>query len=595
VPKLSNHLLREKSIKEFLTAMGVDITGVRVSSIGELFHFSFDDPGVADCFANGLNTVIQADSEKKPVKSLSLAEIIGSEIEHATSTDSKLAVHQASCEALLAIIESQRTNFVFSQESDLLELTLPNPAYAAMFNLLEYPHITFSTDGRLIFNIKKYLQNTHDAVVKITGFDFNQPPLFFLNSNILKEQKIYYATKELGDGNVEVTPYFFVPRSITPPIYHFVLDVSGSMENALPDLKRSVKSLAQQLFMFQPDAELTITTFSNGVDRIGSYKFSQLKLLNVQIDDLVVKSDTPLYEVTAHFLEVIADDTMQNNVLLFTDGQESGSKPNSESRVRAKIDNSGANEPLISQVRNKFYIFSYHVGQDSLMREVAKVFGSEVVETSSADFVAALDDSELLMKWAAARDLFSMHLVVVDKQGIKSTEQYRQSLDMSGQFTSLKPRICQSGETIEISVFDGSGNPVLQSSKFLIETQFLPEFLESSQIQDVSVPEQSELLDSEISAEILMLAQDKHAFDKSYAIPRFFLDCVDHCISLASDYARGVVRDCPSYFPPQRSNYWQRNGQVFFTKTGLPGDYSHCSLQQIAGPSTIPQLGFTNS
>ncbi|KTD31632.1 hypothetical protein Lmor_2508 [Legionella moravica] len=553
MPKLSNYLLRERSLKTFLHAMGMDLTRIRVSSLDDFFLFDFDEVGQVDEFANRLNTIINASGENE-VESIRLMHLIDAEIAQATCDNpSMLETHRKSCKAILDIIKAQGAHFVLSQESALLEMALPDPAYATMLNLLNYPKLFISTEGKLVFDLKKYLQNAPANLIKIIQDDSRESSLLFLNNNALQARQIYYATQTLDDGRVEVTPYFFVPHALTPPSYHFVLDVSGSMESALPELKKSVKLLAKQLFDFQPEAALTITTFSAGVKQIGVYRAGLIELLERDVDALAAETYTPLYEVTADFVERISSTNNHNNILLFTDGRDYGSKQDSDLRVQNLTRQLAGS--LIARERNKFNIISYQIAQDNLMHDVAELFFSEVIETSSADFVAAQADPESLMKWAAARDLFSIRVVVTDKVGDQAVRQYGLGLDMSGQLISLESRICQPGERIDISVADGSNTLVLKDSKSFIAPGPVNE-----------------------------------SANESSFLPKFFLDCVDQCIEAARDYITDVARTCPSYFPSEHPNYWQTNGQVFFGK-GLPVGYSNCTLQ--IASSSVPPLGLS--
>ncbi|WP_058493824.1 VWA domain-containing protein [Legionella worsleiensis] len=548
---LSNYLLRERSIKEFLGIMGFDLTQFRVSSVDDFFLFDLNDMELVDEFANKLNAIIKTHDENG-FQSLKLIDLIDAEIAQATCTnDSMLETHRKSCRAILDIIKMQGAHFVFSQESGLLEMALPDPAYASMLNLLNYKQLSVSPEGTLVFDLKKYLHNTTAHMIKIIQDDPKESPLLFLNTNILQARQMYYATQKLDDGRVEVTPYFFVPHAITPPNYHFVLDVSVSMESALPDLKKSVKSLADQLFVFQPDAELTITTFSRGVKQIGVYKVGDLERLYRNVDDLVAETHTPLYEVTADFVERISNADNQNNVLLFTDGQDYGSKPDSDLRIQMLMRRLEGSSTLVA--RNKFNVISYRIGQDNLMHDVAQLFSSEVIETASADFVAAQSDPELLMRWAAARELFSIRAVVTDKIGEQTTKSYGLSLDMSGQLTRLDSIICEPGEQLDIVVSDSSGTLLLQDSQTFI-TQ----------------------------------ATAQETADDSSFLPKFFLDCADRLIEAARGYITDVAPTCPNYFPPKQPDYWQTNSQVFFGG-GRSNGYCNSSLQ--IASSSVPQLG----
>ena len=98
---LSNHFLREKSMKKFLEAMEFDITKISLFNFDEFFVFDFDNATQTDKFADKLNTVIIGGS-KGEVKSLKLEDIIADEIKKATASDSEnFAIHQSSCESIL--------------------------------------------------------------------------------------------------------------------------------------------------------------------------------------------------------------------------------------------------------------------------------------------------------------------------------------------------------------------------------------------------------------------------------------------------------------------------------------------------------------
>ncbi len=464
--KLSNDLLREKTMKEFLTAMGLDLTGVEISSIEGLFSYSFQDKKIAEQFSIKLNKIFQGDEVQQAHQTISLSEIIDQEMAKATCIDgAKLPIHKSTCAGVLEIVKKLGTNFTFSQELGVIEITLPDPMYAQFLNILQYPNMKFTSNGKLVIDIKSYLKNIPTGVVKIEGLNDTQVPLVFLAA-ALKSKQMYYASKQLPDNTLEVTPYFFVPEASKPPVYHFVLDKSGSMGSSLPDLRKSVIELAKQLFVFQPDAKVTITTFSNGVHHIGSYNRHHSLKLESDVKDILVASDTPLYEVTSDFLNLILKSADHNNILLFTDGQEGGSKAGSEGNVKMLIENIGT-ELSNTNIRNKFYIFSYGVQQSDLMKKVAATFLSDVIDTQSADFLAAQNDPELMKRWAAARELFVSRIVVEDKTGVKSEDKYALALDMSGQLASLKPRICQPGEILEITLADGDGKQIIQSTKKL--------------------------------------------------------------------------------------------------------------------------------
>ncbi|MBS0359455.1 MAG: VWA domain-containing protein, partial [Proteobacteria bacterium] len=272
-PVLSNELLRKKSMEAFLSAMKIDTTGIAIFSMEGVFSFTGENANQAEQLAAQLNTVVQKEGEAQQVRSISLADIIDSEIKNATCSDE---TNRGACQILFDyIIKVSGKNFSFSAESGVIELPLPHSNYAPMFNLLTYPHLTFDkSSSKLMLDIKKYLKDQKDipeSVIKVDGLDPTLSSTIFLNTSALESKKIFYATEELPNRTIKVTPYFFVPQAMTPPNYYFVLDVSDSMEKSLPDLKRAVSQLTTLLFDFQPNATVSITTFSNSLHHLGTY------------------------------------------------------------------------------------------------------------------------------------------------------------------------------------------------------------------------------------------------------------------------------------------------------------------------------------
>lgn len=473
---LSNDKLREKTMRQFLTAMDVDVADIEVTSKDGLFIFNFKDKNQAERFTNQLNNLLQPEGMTKAVTSITLSEIIDHEIAEANYIDANnLEVHRASCKGVLEVIKTLGAHFVFLPESGEIEITLPDPVYASLLNLLKYPHLTFTNNGKLLINIKEYIKDIQ-GVIKIEGLNSSQMPLVFVHAKTFEAQRIFYATKALSTNEIEVTPYFFVPETTTPPTYHLVLDVSRSMDrtetvdsSSLDLLKNSVKKLAYELFQYQPDAKVSLTTFSKGIHPKGLFSKKDFLSLYEIVDQLTCLNGTSLYEVTAHLLENTASSISYNNILLFTDGEESSSVPGSENRIKNFLSSLEAESNLVA--RTKFYVFSYRTAQSELMKEVVKAFQSDEVNTSSADFMEAQKDPDVMKRWAAARELFTYRLGVEDKvdgedkEDSRNETTYSVTLDMLGQMSALQPRVCQPGERVSLSITDGSGNRVGQSTK----------------------------------------------------------------------------------------------------------------------------------
>lgn len=462
--KLSNDILREKSMRGFLTAMGIDISTVEVSSVEGLYGFSFTNPQQIDTFASKLNAVVQPEGSNTPVQVLKLTEIIEKELENSTCQDKdQLETHREASKDMLGLILRKATDFKFSQESGLLEVKLPGTSYANFLNTLKYPHLSFTGDGKLILNLKAYLKDYPAEVVKIEGLNANQLPLVFLNSLALERKQVFFATKTLGGNKVEITPYYFVPQASKPPAYHFLLDMSGSMssDGKLDNLKLHVRSLARELFEFQPDARIILTTFSSDIKEHGEYTKADLPRFYLQVDSLNTRSDTFLYKASLDKIEKIKSNNNFNNVLLFTDGQDNGGNENQLSDTLTSLHNTN---PLFT-ARTKFNIFSYGTNQSLTMHKVADTFASKVIETSQIDFMEASNDPELMKKWAASRDLFTSRMVVENRKGDKQESTYVQNLDMSGQLACLQPKTLELGETLTVTIKDGNNNVVVESSK----------------------------------------------------------------------------------------------------------------------------------
>lgn len=309
--------------------------------------------------------------------------------------------------------------------------------------------------------MKSYLKDTPNTVIQIEELDPKKSPLIFLDAYTF-QSKIYYATKEQSDGSIEVTPYFFVPPAMTPPCYQFVLDVSGSMQHSLGDLKTSVITLAGALFAFAPQATISITTFSNGIQALGTY--ATLDALTKVVNKIEIRGDTPLYNATLLLIEAFSSSKHHNNVLLFTDGENNVDKATSEEKLKSELARLSPSSPAVAN--NKLFVISYNQSQAEIMERAAELFNAKVIPTSSLDFIQALSDKDQLQSWAAACGLFTGRIVVSNKLGAKETI-YAKSLDMSGQLVSLDSKICMPGDTLEITLVDSRNITIAQSKKTL--------------------------------------------------------------------------------------------------------------------------------
>lgn len=470
--KLSNDIVREQTMRSFLTKTRLDLTNVEIHSIEGLYAFSFTGADNSSGFAKRLKAALDPNIQLKVIK---LDDLIADEFSKATCDGPKRAeTHKKSCQGVWAVVKSS-VSFTFSSESGMLEISLPDPAYAPLLNLLKYPHLKFTAEGKLLLDINALLKDTPEGIVRLNGIDKQQMPVIFLNPKALESKKIFYTTQEVENNQVEVTPHFFVPQQVEPPKYHFVLDVSSSMGSDIEGLKKSAGELATLLFDYQPEATLSLTIFSQGIHDKGTFKKGSLENLLSVIGEITILGDTPLNQVTANFLERIKTERAQNNVLLFTDGEDSRSDISELSRARSLI--AELQDDPITAARTKFYVFAYRVEANclGLMKEVVDLFKSELVDTSSADFMNAQTDPESMKKWAAPRDLFKSR-VEISNAGNKQSNTYSMALDLSGQLIPLDSTVCRPGDQVSVTVTNGddvvvaSGNqkapyPTLSNAK----------------------------------------------------------------------------------------------------------------------------------
>lgn len=447
---LTNNVLREKSFLKFLHDMEIDYAIKEVSSSENFFHFNLEEKNESEDFAKKLNYLV---SSKSQVKKMTWADMIDEEIKNATCENE---MYRESCKVILKMLNKVS----FSQETATLEVLLPTAEFGALLKLVKYPNFKVSEDGkRLSLNMNDYVKNLSADVLVVEGINSTQD--IYLKTSAVESKKIFYATKPIQENLVEVTPYLVMPNSSQPPAYHFVLDVSASMQPCIEQLKTSVIKLVEQLFQFQPSAKMSVTLFSRGTETLGTYDKESMVLLKKDISKIKPKSDTPLYGVTEQFLKLIQQSNQQNNVLLFTDGGNS-TKDYSESLKKSALETLLKLMSPLQMARNKFYIFSYGIEQSNVMSLVAETFKSKVINTSNPEFLSAQND---MKEWAATRELFCSRMVIESKKGLKEEKKYSVAMDVSGQVMALEPQYCQDGDTLYTMITNGDGEEIINATQ----------------------------------------------------------------------------------------------------------------------------------
>ncbi|TAL63258.1 MAG: VWA domain-containing protein [Legionella sp.] len=460
---LNNDVFRSESMEKFLTDKGMDLNDVKICSVEGLFGFSFTSESSAQHFATRLTKTLESTT---PPQTINLATIIENEIEAAQCSDAtEFEMFKESCRALFPLIKKKPGQFYFSPETGEVTISLP-VQYVPIFNSLNFPHMKLTAEGKLSIDIKTYIKDKQleAPIIQVTGLNANQLPLVFLNSGLQQLKKsMFYAQKRLADNTIEVTPYFFVPTPPAPPTYHFVLDVSTSMRKSLPDLKKSAIQLAEQLFVFQPEAQVELAIFSRETRFLGTFTKKQLEKLINTINRIQSEGDTHLYETILHFFNRLNLAEDHHNILLFSDGKESsGNKLLSSIRLGLE----GFKQKPLKLANNKFYVFAYNyeVGREDALMEIVNLFDSKLFHTSSADFVNALENPRSLQEWAASRGLFQANWVVKDANDESPCQRIFTPLDMSGQLASLPARKCKVGDQISLEILDSNNNLIVKSN-----------------------------------------------------------------------------------------------------------------------------------
>ncbi|CEK11373.1 VWA domain-containing protein [Legionella hackeliae] len=469
---LVNDVLRTKNMIELLQAMGINLEGTEMVCNNERVIFNPETVKDGEILGSALQKLLQKDTKKPPFKRVTLANLIAEDIAVATSSDNATAeTHKKSCLAILGVLETIGLEETLDKEQEYFEIKFPSPVYAPLFSSLTYKYISIQ-DEKIIFNIKEYLKDHKEELILIDS----KKPYLFAHSESFESKKIFYAEKKVSDDTVEVTPFFFVPSSLTPPVYHFNLDTSDSMGTTdsmegtrLKTLKRSVIQFAKALFEFQPDAVINLSQFNDTTKNVGVYRKKDIDQLCDDVNKLRATGLTCLYDTTLKLLSYLAKSNQHNNVLLFTDGENTVGK--SEEQIEAlklAISSLKKGSPL-PLARNKVCVVSYDVNQPDIMHEVAELFHSSIVKTQTVDFTNALSKGEL-QTLAAVRELLTCRIGVVGNSNSNmQLEEYVLSCDMSGQFTPLEPKLCKNNESLSVTIIDGNGKTLLEDNKSLAE------------------------------------------------------------------------------------------------------------------------------
>ncbi|MDR3504037.1 MAG: VWA domain-containing protein [Legionella sp.] len=458
--QLANNALRTKNMIQLLNDMGISLDGTEVSCYDELLVFKSDALQRSEQLSKNLQSLLANESIQPQYRQFSLEELLTNEIAMSTCTDQKKEkTNKLSCNMVLQVLIEDGLKYTLDEEKEHIEFELPDPAYAIFFNMLQYKNLSIA-DNKLRFNIKKFLTAYPDELIAINS----ESPLLLVNASAFENKKVFYAQKTLETGELEIKPYFFVPHASSPPEYTFILDTSGSMSgaNRLETLKQSVIKLSEALFLFQPQANISIVEFNTTHTTLGTYNKDEFNKLQKSVNTLYPQGSTCLYEVSKEQLKRLVSSNKHHNVLLFTDGRNESDYRSSESQLASLIKEVEDDLPLV-KARNKFFVISYDYEQSAIIKQLAALFGSLIINSQSADFTQALSDVQKTQEWAAKRELFTCQLSIDDE-----TTEYVQPYDMSGQFVALNSQRSTDGK-VHLKITDGNGKVILDDQRSLLK------------------------------------------------------------------------------------------------------------------------------
>ncbi|RUR14883.1 VWA domain-containing protein [Legionella septentrionalis] len=452
---LVNNQLRSANMQQLLQAMNLDLNGVDVVC---------QDERVILCttknikkLAVDMQNLLQVNMVKYNVKQVTLAELIENEIKQASGKN--LLTHEINKQSCLAIFNLLKASLQYNlnKEKEYFEINLPEPVYADLFETLEYKYISVDS-GKIKFNIKEFLNQHKEELILIEGPSSH----LFMHSDLFKNKQIFYAERKINEDKIAVTPYFLIPNALTPPEYHFVLDISESMHgNRLEVLKTSVMSFAKALFNFQPNAVINIIQFNDKIVKLGQYSKEQYNNLCLNVKAMQASGGTSLFKAVINQVAPLLTSRKQNNTIVFTDGENTlGNEAELKKTLQQQIET--VKNLKLAAARNKFFIISLGAAQPEILNEVSQAFHSNVISTNTSDFMEALSDQGKLEAWAASRELFTVRLEISDNSDIEVKEYVR---DMSGQFVSLDTMECEKTKSIHLTIMDSNGSVLLDDTR----------------------------------------------------------------------------------------------------------------------------------
>ncbi|KTC65570.1 Uncharacterised protein (plasmid) [Legionella adelaidensis] len=426
---LSNHKVREQGLLSLLKASKLDT---------QIEDLNDSEPFIAMQLKTAHSSIVHdlASLLKiQEVKSLNAVELMLRTLENSTTTQTE------NLRACLGLFNIFANNIRLDTETFELCCDLPTLEIASLFSSVRH-NLQRVTGTQLRFNLEEYLKSQSDSYFQLDK-GMNGQPTLVLNGKVLENNPVYFVQEEVNADQVRVSPFVYLPQQQTPPVYHFVLDLSGSMrdDRKIDELRDSVRRFAYVLFNYHQNAELHIHVFNTQLSLVGIFKATDEKFQRT-IDQLTPSGETALYATAEKMLKVLSQSPVQNNVLLFTDGRDT--RPTQDLSYLDKTLGEFAPSQL---ARNKFFIVSYETQPDRLT-ELTQRFGSAFILYKSPDLQRALSDHNQLAAWAAARDLLTVRVCIQQTSENNTHTVWAEP----GQVVPLPSIIVNKGHTVEINV-----------------------------------------------------------------------------------------------------------------------------------------------
>ncbi|MGV3740318.1 MAG: VWA domain-containing protein, partial [Gammaproteobacteria bacterium] len=459
---LSDHKLRARALKKFFEAQGMHSDFMNIESRESWFELELAAADTTihspELLQLGLQ-INQTCGTRLPVKEVSLQSVLRDVIKEA-GTDN--VFNKTACNAVLGTCFSFN-DLGFDGETGQLSVSMPTAAIVPMFSSLEHDLLRVS-DTQLGIFLYQYLSAQPNAIFFV-NMGHNTPPKLFLNQNFFPKEQLILHEEPQEDGSIKITPYMRVTIPSTPPDYHFMLDRSSSMDGErLYTAKKSLLSFAQILFRFAPDTKLFINYFNEESCLLGRRAFLlndlQNGTLKREINAINATGGTNIAGASRQKIRECIDKQTQNNILLFTDGQDE------------KHDHEALAEDLKTltpeqKIRNKYFIISL-VEQPEVLYTLTQTFGSGFFIAATTELEKILEKHGELQNWAAARDLFTTRIQVQQNLNNEIVGSSHTSVMMqSNQVEELPSFIVQPGDNVKIEVFDSFNNVLVSTQKII--------------------------------------------------------------------------------------------------------------------------------